>query len=53
MGWLIDPDEEIIFVYHSDRTVFAFENFQDLLPVPEFANTLQLTVGQIFGWLTD
>jgi Uma2 family endonuclease len=53
MGWLIDPDEEIIFVYHSDRTVFAFEHSHDRLPVPEFANTLQFTVGQIFGWLTD
>jgi Uma2 family endonuclease len=53
MGWLIDPDEEIIFVYHYDRTVFAFENPQDLLPVPEFANAVQLTVGQIFAWLSD
>jgi Uma2 family endonuclease len=53
MGWLIDPDEEIIFVYHSDRTVFAFEQPQDLVPVPEFAKAIQLTVGQIFGWLAD
>jgi Uma2 family endonuclease len=53
MGWLIDPDEEIIFVYCSDRTVFAFEHPQDPLPTPKFAPALQLTVGQIFSWLAD
>jgi Uma2 family endonuclease len=54
MGWLIDPDDELIFVYRSDHTVFVFENAGDRLPVPDFATAkLQLTVSQIFSWLED
>jgi Uma2 family endonuclease len=53
MGWLIDPEEELVFVYLADRTISVFEAKDDLLPVPEFAASLQLTVGQIFSWLED
>ncbi len=61
MGWLIDPEEESIFVYGSDLsgglgsncTVAIFEDPQASLPVPDFANAVQLTVGQVFGWLED
>jgi Uma2 family endonuclease len=53
MGWLIDPDEELIFVYRNDRTVFVFEDSNTLVPVPDFASTIQLTVGQIFSWLEN
>jgi Uma2 family endonuclease len=51
MGWLIDPEEELVFVYLADRTISVFEEQDDLLPVPEFAASFQLTVGQIFSWL--
>jgi Uma2 family endonuclease len=53
MGWLIDPEEELIFVYGFDRTISVFEDRDDLLPVPEFAKSFQLTVGQLFSWLAD
>jgi Uma2 family endonuclease len=53
MGWLIDPEEELVFVYLSDRTISVFEEKDDLLPVPEFAGSFQLTVGQLFSWLAD
>ncbi len=53
MGWLIDPEEELVFVYLADRTISVFEEKNDLLPVPEFAVSLQLTVGQLFSWLED
>jgi Uma2 family endonuclease len=53
MGWLIDPEEELVFVYLADRTISVFETKDDLLPVPEFAASFQLTVGQIFSWLED
>ena len=61
MGWLIDPDEELVFVYLAhDPTdqlaqpkISVFEAKEDLLPVPEFAKSFQLTVGQLFGWLED
>ncbi|GBO54158.1 hypothetical protein APA_2106 [Pseudanabaena sp. lw0831] len=51
MGWLIDPNEEIVFVYFSDRTLAIFEDKSDLLPMPAFAEGLQLTVGELFSWL--
>lgn len=53
MGWLIDPNEELIFVYRSDRTIAIFEQPQDRIPVPDFASSLEFTVGQIFSWLED
>lgn len=34
MGWLIDPEEELVFVYFADRTLAAFETEDDCLPVP-------------------
>ena len=53
MGWLLDPDEELVFVYFSDRTIAVFENKSDRLPVPSFAVSFQLTVGELFSWLED
>jgi Uma2 family endonuclease len=61
MGWLIDPDEELVFVYlahdPADKLeqprISVFEVKEDLLPVPEFAKSFQLTVGQLFDWLED
>ncbi|WP_373541628.1 Uma2 family endonuclease [Chamaesiphon sp.] len=61
MGWLIDPDEELVFVYLADpqgakpgnQTISVFEQPDDLLPVPGFAESFQLTVGQLFSWLED
>jgi Uma2 family endonuclease len=51
MGWLIDPEEEIVFVYMADQTISVFDDYADLLPVPLFAASLQLTVGELFSWL--
>lgn len=51
MGWLIDPNEEIVFVYFRDRTLAIFEDKSELLPVPDFAEGFQLRVGELFSWL--
>lgn len=53
MGWLIDPDEKLVFVYGSDRTIAAFEQPGDRLPVPSFAESVALTIGQLFSWLEE
>jgi Uma2 family endonuclease len=53
MGWLIDPEEELIFVYLADRTISVYEEKTDLLPVPGFAESFQLTVERLFSWLED
>jgi Uma2 family endonuclease len=50
---LIDPEEELVFVYFGDRTLAVFEQESDRLPVPSFAESFSLTVGQLFSWLTE
>jgi Uma2 family endonuclease len=59
LGWLIDPAEKMIFTYGSigsvspveNRVTQCFESVDDLIPVPIFAQGLQLTLGRIFDWL--
>ncbi|NEP19413.1 MAG: Uma2 family endonuclease [Leptolyngbya sp. SIO4C1] len=55
LGWLIDPDEQTIFVYNPDRSlhVFDLESPNDRLPVPEFASDINLTVQTVMNWLIE
>ncbi|MBD2134529.1 Uma2 family endonuclease [Sphaerospermopsis sp. FACHB-1094] len=53
MGWLIDPGERTIFVYHANQQIEVFDELDMLIPVPSFASDLQLTVGELFGWLLE
>jgi Uma2 family endonuclease len=53
MGWLIDPAERSVFVYSADRSIQVFDVASDVLPVPEFARDFQLTLGDLFGWLSE
>lgn len=53
MGWLIDPADRSVFVYTPDRVTQVFDELIDLLPVPEFAQDFQLTLGDLFGWLNE
>ena len=53
MGWLIDPDEQTIFVYLPKQQPEVFDEKEDHLTVPSFASELRLTVGDIFGWLLE
>lgn len=53
MGWLIDPEEKTIFVYLPTAAPAVFDEPSQQLPVPEFANELQLTLGQLFDWLLE
>jgi Uma2 family endonuclease len=52
LGWLIDPDERTIFAYYPNGTMAIFDEPEARLPMPDFAQTLELSVGQVFGWLT-
>ncbi len=51
MGWLIDPDEQTVFVYRPGQAIEVFDEPDALLPVPAFAIALQLTVKDLFNWL--
>jgi Uma2 family endonuclease len=53
MGWLIDPDEQTIFIYQPKQDIEIIENSEDILIVPNFATDLQLTHGDLFGWLLE
>nr|WP_088890181.1 Uma2 family endonuclease [Leptolyngbya ohadii] len=53
MGWLIDPDEQTVLVYLLQQQPQAFDLPDELLPVPDFAANLKLTVGNLFAWLWE
>jgi Uma2 family endonuclease len=53
MAWLIDPEEQVVFVYVADQEVTFYDEPESVLPVPTFAQDLQLTVQQLFGWLSN
>ena len=42
-----------MFVYDADQSVRMFEMSVEVLPMPGFAEQIQLTVGEIFGWLIE
>jgi Uma2 family endonuclease len=49
LGWLIDPSERSIFIYHRDRLPDLLAG-ADVLPVLEGIN-LTLSVDEVFAWL--
>ncbi len=53
LGWLIDPDEQLILVYFPQQKPAFFEAATDVLPVPNFAQAFELTLGELFGWLME
>lgn len=51
MGWLIDPNEQLIQIFQPNQLPTSLELPEDALTVPNFAQALQLTVSSVFGWL--
>jgi Uma2 family endonuclease len=51
MGWLIDLEDRSVIVIGADQTFEVLYEPSVVLPVPEFAKSIQLTVSDIFGWL--
>jgi hypothetical protein len=49
MGWLIDPTEQTIFVFWPKQQLAVFDESEQILPVPDFAQGLVLKVGTILG----
>jgi len=50
MGWLIEPDEKTVFVYRPKQETEVFDQPDEALPTPPFAE-LQLTSKDLFAWL--
>lgn len=53
LGWLIDPQEQSVLVYFSQQQPAFFEDANDVLPVPDFAQAFKLTIKELFGWLLE
>ena len=53
MGWLIDPEEQSVFVYLPHQAATFYEEPEAQLLVPEFAKDFSLTVEELFSWLLD
>jgi Uma2 family endonuclease len=51
MGWLIDPEERSILVCQSGRELTVIEEPNAIIPVPDFASAIQLTLNNMFDWL--
>lgn len=51
MGWLIDPNEQTVFVYRPGQEIAVFDDPDDSLSVPAFAGDLHLTLKDLFAWL--
>ncbi|BAT51975.1 hypothetical protein NOS3756_09060 [Nostoc sp. NIES-3756] len=50
LGWLIDPEEKAVICFLPNQLPEIKRQADDILPVPDFLD-LELTVGQLFGWL--
>jgi Uma2 family endonuclease len=53
MSWLVDPDEQTVFVYLPKQQPEVFDLPEQLIPVPSFASELNLSVGLVFDWLLE
>lgn len=52
MGWIIDPEDRTILTYpHNDRSR-CFSQAETIVPVPDWAKAFQISIGELFGWLT-
>jgi Uma2 family endonuclease len=53
MGWLIDPEEQSVFVYQPDQPTTVYDEPESQLPVPEFAKDCNFTVEGLFSWMME
>lgn len=51
MGCLIDPEERSLLIYPQGQQPELLQAEQTVLPVPSWIGGLQLTIGDVFGWL--
>lgn len=53
IAWLLDPDDKVIFIYRANQALQIYDRPEQVLPMPDFASDLQLTVENIFSWLSE
>lgn len=50
LGWLIDPQDESVMIFKPDQLP-EIKSDEEILPVLECLNDLQLSVKEMFSWL--
>jgi Uma2 family endonuclease len=50
---LIDPGDQTVLIFMPNQLPQIFDEPQQVLIVPTFANELTLTVGELFAWLWE
>ncbi len=53
MGWLIDSEEQTVFVYHPKQEPEVYDQPEEVIPVPSFASELRLSLKDLFAWLLE
>lgn len=51
MGWLIDPSDRSVVISRIGHNSEVIDEPSAILLVPDFAKSIELTIGQMFGWL--
>ncbi len=51
MGWLIDPNDRSVVVSGAGYNAVVVDELTDILPVPDFAESMEISIDQMFGWL--
>ncbi len=51
LGWLIDPATKLILVFPVGKQPQLIHATDAILPVPDFAKEIRLSLGEIFDWL--
>ena len=53
IAWLLDPDDKVTFIYRANQALQIYDRPEQVLPMIDFANDLQLTVETVFSWLSE
>ena len=53
MGWFVDPTVQTVIAYPAESRSRSFFRATDGLPAPEWAQAVELTISQLFGWLSE
>jgi Uma2 family endonuclease len=51
MGWLIDPEDRSVVISRIDRNLEIIDEPSAILPVPDFARSIELKIDRMFDWL--
>jgi Uma2 family endonuclease len=51
LGWMLDPEDRSVLIYPAGEQPIFVEDLDEVLRVPELVAGLQLTLGDLWGWM--